>query len=295
MRIEIGTGLVSWGIWHPSDPKQMPWERCLNEIAQAGYAWTELGPPGYLPTDPEVLGAELRKRNLGLCGGDVMRPLEDRAAWSTIETETLHVCENLAANDAKFLVLIDDFYTSPIADERYRTPELDGDAWRRLIEQTHTIARIARERFELSAVFHPHAETHVQTEEQIERLLAETDSALVGLCLDIGHHAYVGGDPIAFMRRHHQRTPYLHLKNVDPDVLDRAARERLPFADAVAQDVFVEPAVGVVDFPAFLEVLQEGDYDGWAVVEQDLYPAPPDKPLPIATRTRAHLRSIGYG
>ena len=97
------------------------------------------------------------------------------------------------------------------------------------------------------------------------------------------------------MRRHHQRTAYLHLKNVDPDVLDRATRERLPFASAVAQDVFVEPAAGAVDLVQFLGVLRECDFEGWAVVEQDLYPAPPDKPLPIATRTRDYLRSIGYG
>ena len=40
---------------------------------------------------------------------------------------------------------------------------------------------------------------------------------------------------------------------------------------------------------------QSINYDGWACVEQDMYPAPFDKPLPIAKRTREYLREIGIG
>ena len=42
----------------------------------------------------------------------------------------------------------------------------------------------------------------------------------------------------------------------------------------------------MVDFEAFRDVLKEVDYEGWAIVEQDMYPAPFDKPFPIAKRTR---------
>jgi inosose dehydratase len=111
----------------------------------------------------------------------------------------------------------------------------------------------------------------------------------------VGHHAYRGGDPIAFMRRHHQRIPYLHLKSVDRDVQKRVAAKGVPFATAVAMDMFCEPSRGAVDFPALRDLLREIGYDGWAIVEQDMYPAPFDKPLPIATRTRAYLREIGFG
>ena len=50
-----------------------------------------------------------------------------------------------------------------------------------------------------------------------------------------------------------------------------------------------------VDFIAFRDALHQADYDGWATVEQDMYPAPFDKPLPIAKRTRAYLRAIELG
>jgi inosose dehydratase len=97
------------------------------------------------------------------------------------------------------------------------------------------------------------------------------------------------------MRQHHARIPYLHLKSVDPAVQQRVEAEGVPFAAAVAMGAFCEPAQGAVDFVAFRDLLQEIGYDGWAIVEQDMYPAPWDKPLPIARRTRAYLREIGLG
>jgi inosose dehydratase len=85
------------------------------------------------------------------------------------------------------------------------------------------------------------------------------------------------------------------LKSVDPQKQEWVERERIPFAIAVGNDMFCEPSVGVVDFIAFRDALREVDYHGSAIVEQDMYPAPFDKPLPIARRTREYLRSIGLG
>lgn len=144
-------------------------------------------------------------------------------------------------------------------------------------------------------VFHPHAETHVEYEDQIEAFLEQTDPDRVSICFDTGHHAYRGGDPINFMRRHHDRIPYLHLKSIDPEIQERVEAEGIPFAEAVKMDMFVEPSKGAVDFLAFRDLLQEIDYNGYAIVEQDMYPAPFDKPLPIAKRTREYLREIGIG
>ena len=125
--------------------------------------------------------------------------------------------------------------------------------------------------------------------------LEQTDSDRVSLCFDIGHHAYRGGDPVDFMRRHHDRIPYLHLKSIDREVQKKVEAEEIPFATAVGMDMFCEPSMGGVDFLAFRDVLREIDYDGFGIVEQDMYPAPFDKPLPIAKRTRAYLREIGIG
>src|SRR6516164_5718237 len=80
MTIRIGSAPDSWGVWFPSDPKQIPWQRFLDEIAAAGYEWTELGPYGYLPTDLATLRTELDRRNLKLTASFAMAHLEDPAA-----------------------------------------------------------------------------------------------------------------------------------------------------------------------------------------------------------------------
>jgi len=242
-----------------------------------------------------VLKSELDKRSLHVCGTFALASLEAPAAWNDLQRQVNGAGELLSQLGAKYLVLIDGTYTDHATGRPVESPTLDDDGWLRLIETTHKIADIARERYGLSLVFHPHTDTHVEYEYQIERLLENTDPQRVSLCLDTGHHAYRGGDPVAFMRKHHQRIPYLHLKSVDRDVQKRVEEQGTPFAVAVGEDMFVEPSKGEVDFIAFRDLLRGIDYAGYAIVEQDMYPAPFDKPLPIAKRTRAYLKEIGLG
>jgi inosose dehydratase len=221
--------------------------------------------------------------------------LEDPAAWPDLEKQVEGGGGLVAALGGRFLVLIDDTYSDLFTGQPTRPARLDQAAWKRLIDTTHRVADLALTRLGLKVVFHPHAETHVEYEDQIEALLEDTDAQKVALCLDTGHHAYRGGDPVSFFRRHHDRIPYLHLKSVDRQKQEWVEKERIPFAIAVANDMFCEPSAGAVDFIAFRDALRELNYDGWATVEQDMFPAPFDKPLPIARRTREYLRAIGLG
>lgn len=295
MTIRIGNAPDSWGVWFPDDSKQMPWSRCLDEMAEAGYEWTELGPYGYFPTDLATLKKELGKRDLKICGAFAMAPMDDPRRWPDLEKQVLGAGELLAGLGASHIVLIDDLYSDPYTGKQIAEKTLGEDAWKRLIETAHTVARIAKEKFSLQVVFHPHAETHVEYEPQIERFLADTDPEQIKMCLDTGHHAYRGGDPVALMRKHHERIPYLHLKSVDPLVQKEVEKKKIPFGDAVAQNMFCELSEGAVDFAAFRDLLLELNYDGFAVVEQDMYPCEFDSPLPIAIRTRKYLRDIGLG
>ncbi len=190
---------------------------------------------------------------------------------------------------------MDDTYSDLFTGAQTRPFRLDDSAWHQLIDTTHRAAEFIASRFGLQLAFHPHAETHVEYEDQIEAFLEQTDPLRVAICLDTGHHAYRGGDPVAFYRRHHARIPYLHLKSVDREKQAWVERERIPFAIAVASDMFCEPSAGAVDFVAFRDALLEFDYQGLATVEQDMYPAPHEKPLPIAHRSRLYLQSIGLG
>jgi inosose dehydratase len=288
--VKVGVAPDSWGVWFADDARQTPWTRYLDEAAQTGVAWTELGPFGYMTTDARALERELSSRALGLAAGAVVFDLEDAAAWERAREEVERTCALLAALGAGFLLLIDDGYTDLFTGAPRMPATLTGAQWGQLVETTRRVREVAATHG-LRVAFHPHAQCHVELEEQIEQLLE--DCAGLELCLDVGHHAYCGGDPVSFYRGHHARIPYLHLKSVDATLRDRVRDQGIPFADAVARGVFVEPSKGAVDFPALRDALVETGYTGFAIVEQDCYPTDFDRPSPIAERTVEYLAALG--
>lgn len=296
MAVRLGTAPDSWGVWHPHDDKQTPWHRFLDEVIQAGYTRIELGPFGYLPTDPSTLRRELKQRGLSLSGGTFGGALHRPEALPDLEEQVRKHGELIGELGGEYLVLLPASYrgeTGPPAEPR----ELDEDGWHRLIAASNHLGRLAQDRFggRITVIFHSHADSHVETVEQVERYLDETDSSLVGLCLDTGHYAYRYGDSIDLMRRRPDRIPYLHIKTVREDRLRQVHEQDLSFPQAVKLGVFSEPDQGVIDFVAFKSLLDSLSFDGYAIVEHDLYPCAFDVPLPIATRTRAYLGAIGFG
>ncbi|MGM7723861.1 sugar phosphate isomerase/epimerase family protein [Metabacillus sp. Hm71] len=290
MAIKIGTAPDSWGVWFPQDEKQINWKTCLDEMAQAGYEGIELGPWGYLPNDYKTLKHELDSRNLQLVATTLVGDLMSVEKTENM-IEQLHMMAELQVqfDTAPYVVLIDDCYTDLFTGEILRPVELNEQQWKQFIENVNRIRKVAKENYDLEVVFHPHAQSHIETEEQIERLLKDTD---INLCLDTGHHAYCDGDPVAFMKKHHDRIPYLHIKSCDMEVKKMMQANNWSFAEAVKRDVMCEPELGVVDMKAFFQVLADIRYAGWVVVEQDMYPAPFDKPYPIAKRTKEYLDGV---
>ena len=295
MAFELGNSPESWGVMGASDPRQVPWERCLDEIAESGFLWTELGPYGYLPTDPDRLGAELDKRGLKMAAAYAIAPMQDPEAWPDLERQILQHGELVTPLGARHIVLIDDNYPSTSEARGDRRPRSDDPGWRQLIETSQRAADLVRDRFGLEPTFHPCADSHVEYEEQIEAFLEQTDRDRVSLCLDTGHHAYRYGDPVAFYRKHHERIAYVHLKSVDGDLRKRVNTEDIPVEEATKMGTFCEPAQGVVDLKAMGEVLREKGYEGVAMVEQDMIHPPIDLLLGISQRTRQHLRDVGVG
>lgn len=283
MSIHVGTAPDSWGVWMPVDPLQTPWQRFLDEVAESGYDAIELGPFGYLPTAPKRVEDELQRRSLRLAGGTISGDLSAQDGWQSMRETAASICDVLEHLGARFLVVLDAGHAE--------TTELDEPGWGHVRETVHRLGEYTASRG-IAAVFHPHADSTIQFEPQIERFLALTDAALVNLCLDVGHHAYAGGDAVTFFRDHHARTPYLHLKDVDPVLSQRAGAEGWAMGRAVTEGAFVDLGQGCVDFEALKRVAEAVGYDGWGIVEQDMYPAPFDKPLPIARRNRQYLRDL---
>jgi inosose dehydratase len=285
----LGSCPDSWGVWFPDDPNQTPWSRFLDELAEAGYRWLELGPYGYLPTDAERLRPELERRGLRVSGQAVFGGLHDAGKWEADLAAARQTAELVRAMGGEYVVLLPD-------DAGANPPELGEDAWRTLTEASSELGRILRDDYGLRAVFHPHADSHVGTQPQIERFLEGTDPDTVNLCMDTGHIAYYDGDNVELIRRFPGRIHYLHVKQVDPGVLKQARDEGLDFGAAVRRGVMIEPPLGVPAVEPILDALdQYVDRDLFMIGEQDLYPCEPDVPLPIARRTYEYLRKVGVG
>ncbi|WP_052866965.1 sugar phosphate isomerase/epimerase family protein [Streptomyces niger] len=293
-RLRVGSAPDSWGVWFPEDDQQVPWERFLDEVSEAGYEWIELGPYGYLPTDPAVLHTEIAKRDLKVSAGTIFTSMHRGPdAWDATWQHVSEVATLTKAMDAKHLVVIPSFWRDDKTAELIEPSELTTEQWKHLTGGMERLAKQVRDEFGLDIVVHPHADTHIDTEEHVERFLDGTDSDLVNLCLDTGHYAYCGGDNVKLIKTYGERIGYLHLKQVDPDILADVQANGTPFGPAVKQGVMCEPPLGVPALPPVLEAAQALDVDLFAIVEQDMYPCPPTQPFPIAERTRRFLRSCG--
>lgn len=299
MNLHVANAPCSWGAlefdWAGPAPA---FAQVLDEMSATGYAGTELGDWGFLPTEPDALRTELSHRRLALIGAFVPVRLSVEGDHQTGVEAALRVARLLAAaaGSAPFIVLSDDTARDP---ERTRVagrvrPEhgLDDRGWATVARGANRIARDVKNETGLRTVFHHHCATFVETPAEIDALMSRTDPSLLGLCLDTGHCAFGGGDPVAVLARWKDRVWHVHLKDCDPNVKTRAARDAWDYQEAVRHGVFCELGHGEVDFRGVLATLKAINYSGWLVVEQDVLPSM-GTPAESAARNRDYLRSLG--
>jgi inosose dehydratase len=297
-RLRLGTCPDSWGVWFADDSLQTPWERFLDEVAEVGYEWLELGPYGYLPTDPGRLSEELSRRGLRVAAGTMHghSGLHRAGDWPDIVRATSKVAELTAAVGAGHLIFVPvPGYRDDKTGAFYEPAALDDDQWRTLIRATDELGKMVAQEYGVRLQFHPHADSHVETQEQTEQFLDETDPRYVSLCLDTGHLAYRHADNVAVISRYPERIGYVHIKQMDPAIVAKADADHLAFGQAVAMGASCEPPAGQPDVESVTKALLGLDRDLFVVVEQDMYPVDFDKPKPIAQRTYTYLRSVGVG
>ncbi len=295
-KLHLGTAPDSWGVWNPGDdPLQTPWQRYLDEVQQAGYQYSELGPFGYLPTDAGLVREEYAKRGLTLSGGTVFVALhKGRAALEKAKADCDAEMAVIGPNGARHLVILPEGYTD-FDGNLVASPTLTEGEWASLNAGMSELGRYVTDKHGAVLVFHTHADSHVGTQDEIERFLDGTDPETVQLCLDTGHVAYCGADNLKLIADYPDRIQYVHLKQVDPAIQARVREEKLGFAPAVRLGAMVEPPLGEPDMPSLIDALAALDRDLYCIVEQDMYPCDFDRPLPIAVRTQQYFKTCGLG
>jgi inosose dehydratase len=297
--IKIANAPCSWGALEFDLEGEAPdYVQVLDEIVETGYAGTELGDWGFMPTDPRNLEQEIHGRNLSLLGAFVPVFLKDHADHKAGIDVAVRTARLLAAVEGSLPFII-------LADENGRVPERTKNAgrvtlemglsdaeWQIFAEGATKVAEAVKREAGLRTAFHHHCAGHVETPAEIEQLMSLTDPRLLGLVFDCGHYRFGGGDPEEGLRKYGRRVWHFHFKDYQPQVGKKASEDGWDYFQAVRHGVFCELGKGDVNFPALMTELQRLGYDGWGVVEQDVLPGM-GSPKESAKRNRDYIRSLG--
>ena len=254
---------ISWGVCEvPNWGLQLAPDRVLADMRALGVRATEAGPPGFLPADPAAARALLDSCALRLIGGFVTAVLHESARRVQELASVKRQAEWLAAGGAEVLVL-----APALAQTGYSGAAEIGDAaWPTLFDGIDRVAEIA-DANGLRVAVHPHWGTAIERRHHIERFLEASAHAL---CLDTGHIALGGADPLKVARDAGPRVRHVHLKDVDGPLAARVRSGSISYNDAVRQGLFRPLGEGAARIRDVLGHLKGAGYAGWYVLEQDV-------------------------
>ena len=295
MAVRIGINPITWSNDDlPSLGGDTPLETCLAEARTAGLAGIEMG--GKFPKDAAALKPLMGRHDLALVSGWFSGLLYEREVEAEWEAVLPHLTL-LREMGSKHVVYAD---TSGRTEKSLweppsKRPRIPDDAWKDYGRKLTALAERMAD-FGVGMAFHYHMVTIVETEADVDRMIANTGPA-VGLLFDSGHCVFSGGDPVALLKRHVGRVVHVHCKDIRREVFERVKAADTSFLQAILDGVFTVPGDGFIDFPALLRILHDGGYDGWLIVEAEQDPAKAN-PLKYATMGYENLsrmaREVGF-
>jgi inosose dehydratase len=283
---KIAGAPISWGVCEvPGWGYQLGAGRVLKEMREVGLAATELGPEGFLPSEPATMVSVLSEHGLQAVGG--FTPLLLHVPEHDPISDVDRILEGYVASGAQVLVL-----SAVTGSAGYDSrPQLDEAGWKRLHSNLDRVAELAADRG-VRAVLHPHVGTMIETGDEVQQVL---EGSSISLCLDTGHLLIGGTDPAELARQAPERIAHLHLKDVDSTIAARVQSGQLTYSEAVRAGMYRPLGQGDVDVPAIVGHIRAHGYNGWYTLEQDtILTEEPNDEGPVAdVRTSAdYLRTV---
>jgi len=257
----VATAPISWGVCEvPGWGHQLSPERVLGEMKRLGFTKTELGSNGWLPGTKAELQAVLARHDMSLLAAFIPLVLHDPKQADQARSESVTAARLLSDNGARY------FNTAPVtsADWEPRHP-LTDEEWAHLYHMVDEVEKICAEH-DLIQVIHEHVGCVIETADEVQALLDNTDVAVV---VDTGHLAIGGYDPVELVKRHADRVGLVHLKDTNLAVAARLNNNELTLMEAVQDGLFTPLGQGDLDVAGVITTLETGGYDGWYVIEQD--------------------------
>lgn len=281
----IATAPISWGVCEmPGWGYQLPVDAVLTEMSKAGFAHTELGSLGYLPTDPSELRSVLDRHSLALLGGFVPLVLHDSSQAESTLASAAQSAALISGGGGRFFVSCavshpDDWRQRPLGEHE----------WPVMADTLAEVDRIASDHG-LTQALHPHFGCLVETAAETEHILEISDTALV---LDTAHLLLGGGDVAEMAKRHLDRIALVHIKDVDLGIAARVTAGELSLMQGVQQGLFPPLGQGGLPIAEIVDLLERSGRNLWFVLEQDAAIAEGD-PSAIARLRLDACQSIDF-
>jgi inosose dehydratase len=287
--MKLATAPVNWNNADVTDYRPwVPYPALLDEMVTAGYVATEWGMN--MERETTKLRSDLQERSLQMLGGFVGLELRNRQKRDVEIARALEIGRFFQSAGGSYLIAADSGDDRRRGEAGHVDPSgaLTEDQWKSLGSGLNALAKELAG-IGVRVVFHNHVGTYVETEEETTRLLDETDPELVSWCLDCGHLAYGGGDNLRALKKYGNRVGYVHIKDVDGQVLQKSRENGWSFAQALKSYIFAPLGEGIARVPEVVDSLRQAGYSGWLVVEQD---TTPDDPTQIAAKNRRYLEPL---
>ena len=288
--IKLGVAPIAWTNDDlPELGKENTFEQCISEMALAGYTGTEIG--NKYPKDPEILKKFLEPRGLEVASAWFSAFLTTEPYENTFEKFKEHR-DFLWNMGAKVIVVSEQGHSIqgrdlPIFEEK---PKFTDQEWDLLTKGLEKLGDLAHER-DMEIVYHHHMGTGVQTTDEIERLMENTDPEKVSLLFDTGHLVYSGEEPLGIFEKYHHRIKHIHFKDIRKDVMNEVKNEKDSFLTGVKKGAFTVPGDGMVDFTPIWKAIEQSGYEGWIVVEAEQDPSLAI-PFIYAKQAREYIKNI---
>ncbi|MDH3651494.1 MAG: myo-inosose-2 dehydratase [Saprospiraceae bacterium] len=290
--LKIGIAPIGWTNDDlPELGGEITFEQCISEMALAGYEGCEVGTK--FPKNPDDLKPYLEIRNLRICN----QWFSYKLTTTSIEENTLRFRKHLAFLQAMGADIVGGGEVGNSSQSLVDIPVFEGkgmltskEAWINFCDGINALGQLASDQgFRLA--FHHHMGSVVQTMEETDRLMENTDPENVWLNYDCGHFAFAGEDPVEALQKYLPRIAHIHLKDVRQSILDQARQEQWSFLKSVKEGVFTVPGdpEGCIDFIGLFALLRQSDYEGWIVVEAEQDPAKAN-PFQYAKLARTFVR-----
>ena len=263
-------------------------EQCVSEMALAGFTGSEVG--NKYPKDPDILKKALELRGIEICNQWFSSFLLTKP-FGEVEKEFRAQLAFLKTMGAGIIGVSEQSYSvqgmqdTPIFGHKYVMNDAEWDIF---CKGLNRLGKIAADEYGICLTYHHHMGTVVQDEDEVERMMEETDKKYVSLLFDTGHFKYCGADPLKMVQKYADRIKHVHLKDIRPEIVEKVKKENLSFLEGVRQGTFTIPGDGCIDFEPVFRVLEENGYEGYMVVEAEQDPAKAN-PLEYAIRARKYI------